>query len=68
MEASEPTKDCPKCEGRGKHADVNKTLVQVTCDQCDGSGKVPESSDAQADSPAKPPRKVPFQGRGGQAP
>ena len=34
-------KECPKCEGRGKYYDRRRHLVQVKCDRCGGSGRVP---------------------------
>lgn len=40
-ETNEETKDCPKCEGRGKYHDVKRHLVMVRCEECGGSGKVP---------------------------
>jgi DnaJ-class molecular chaperone len=40
-QTEENTKDCPKCEGKGRYHDLNRLLVQVTCEECGGSGKVP---------------------------
>ena len=52
-------KDCPRCEGRGKYADPARgPLVQITCELCDGSGKVP--ADTPDEPPAKEPTQVPF--------
>lgn len=56
------TEMCRQCEGHGKHGDVSKTLVQVTCDRCAGSGTVPKGSQTDADQHVNAPRKVPFQG------
>ncbi|MDQ3849182.1 MAG: hypothetical protein M3296_01000 [Actinomycetota bacterium] len=61
MTGSDETKDCPRCEGRGKYADPQRDpLVQINCERCDGSGRVP------ADSPDEPPvrpKNVPFGSR-----
>lgn len=59
MTADEETKECPRCEGRGKYADRERDpLVQVTCERCDGSGKVP--ADSPDEPPVEQPRQVPF--------
>jgi DnaJ-class molecular chaperone len=59
MSTGDDTKECPRCTGRGKYADPQRDpLVQITCERCEGSGRVP------ADSPDEPPVKeatqVPF--------
>lgn len=59
MTEADETKDCPRCEGRGKYADRQRgPLVQVTCERCEGSGRVP--ADSPDEPPAKEPRKIPF--------
>lgn len=59
MTAEEPTKDCPRCGGRGKYADPQRgPLVQITCARCEGSGEVP--ADAPDEPPAQEPPKIPF--------
>jgi DnaJ-class molecular chaperone len=59
MAAAGDTKDCPRCSGRGKYADPQKgPLVQITCERCDGSGRV--SSDTPDEPPAKEPTQIPF--------
>ena len=59
MTDAENTKECPRCSGRGKYADPEKgPLVQITCESCDGSGRVP--ADAPAEPPAKEPTQIPF--------
>ena len=52
-------KDCPRCGGSGKYADPERgPLVQVTCESCDGSGRVP--ADAPDEPPAEEPTQIPF--------
>lgn len=59
MSDTDETKDCPRCRGRGTYADPKRgPLVQVTCDRCEGSGRVPAGSPDEP--PAKEPKKVPF--------
>ncbi len=59
MTGSDDSKDCPRCDGRGKYADPKRgPLVQITCDLCDGSGRV--SADTPDEPPAKEPTQVPF--------
>ena len=56
MTDDDDTKDCPRCSGRGKYTDPGQDpLVRVTCDRCEGSGRVP------ADSPDEPPVEEPKQ-------
>lgn len=62
---SEATEECRQCEGHGKHGDVSKVLVQVTCDRCAGSGTVPKGSQTESDQYISAPRKIPFQGARG---
>ena len=53
------TKECKRCGGSGKYADPERgPLVQVTCESCDGSGKVP--ADAPDEPPAEEPTQIPF--------
>ena len=53
------TKECPRCSGRGKYTDPERApLVRVTCERCDGSGRVP--ADSPDEPPAKEPEKIPF--------
>ncbi len=57
--ASDESKECPRCEGRGKYADPQRgPLVRITCPSCDGSGRVP--ADAPDEPPAKEPTQIPF--------
>jgi len=59
MSSGDDTKDCPRCGGRGKYADPEKgPLVQITCQLCDGSGRV--SSDTPDEPPAQEPTQIPF--------
>ena len=59
MSATDDTKDCPRCEGRGKYADPQRgPLVQITCARCEGSGKV--AADSPDEPPAKQPTQIPF--------
>ena len=59
MADGDDTKECGRCEGRGKYADPQKgPLVQITCPTCEGSGRVP--ADAPDEEPAKTPTQVPF--------
>lgn len=59
MSATDETKQCPRCSGRGKYADPQGgPLVQITCPRCEGSGLVP--SDAPDEPPAKEPTQIPF--------
>lgn len=59
MAGDDDTKHCPHCDGRGKYADPQRgPLVQVTCESCDGSGRVP--ADAPDEPPVEEPRQVPF--------
>jgi DnaJ-class molecular chaperone len=59
MEGSGDTKECTRCGGRGKYAARDRgPLVQITCDTCDGSGRVP--ADAPDEPPAKEPNQIPF--------
>lgn len=59
MSEQDATKDCPRCEGRGKYADPQRgPLVRITCSTCDGSGRVP--ADAPGEPPAKEPTQIPF--------
>ncbi len=55
---NEEMKECTKCQGSGKHADPSKTLVQVTCGSCGGSGKV--AADTPDEPPVEPLKKLPF--------
>ncbi len=53
------TKECSRCGGRGKYADPQKgPLVQITCESCDGSGRV--AADAPDEPPAEEPTQIPF--------
>ena len=53
------SKECPRCTGRGKYADPARgPLVQITCERCEGSGRVPVDSTDEA--PAKEPTQIPF--------
>jgi DnaJ-class molecular chaperone len=59
MADGDDTKQCGRCGGSGKYADPQRgPLVQVTCESCDGSGKVP--ADAPDEEPAKEPTQIPF--------
>jgi len=59
MSSEQNTKDCPRCRGRGKYADPQKDpLVQITCQLCDGSGRV--SSDTPDEPPVKEATQIPF--------
>lgn len=59
MTTSNDTKQCPRCSGRGKYADRQKgPLVQITCQRCEGSGRVP--ADSFDEAPAKEPNQIPF--------
>lgn len=59
MSDGDDTKRRPRCEGGGKYADPERgPLVQVTCESCDGSGRVP--ADAPDQPPAYEPRQIPF--------
>lgn len=62
-DANQAGKDCTKCGGRGKYADPSKgPLVAVTCNRCEGSGKVPQ------DWEDVPPMKEPKRARFGEGP
>ena len=59
MAGDDETKDCPRCSGRGRYTDPHRDpLVRVTCERCDGSGRVP--ADAPDEPPAQEPKQVPF--------
>ncbi len=59
MTDTDDTKDCPRCRGGGKYADPQRgPLVQVTCERCEGSGRVPV--DAPDEPPAEEPTQIPF--------
>ena len=59
MTSDDSAKDCPRCSGRGKYADRRRDpLVQITCERCDGSGRVP--ADSPDEPPAKEAKKIPF--------
>lgn len=62
---NEATEECRQCGGKGKHADVSKVLVQVTCGRCAGSGTVLRGSQAGSEPPARAPKKIPFTGSRG---
>lgn len=65
MSNNEDTKQCPRCEGRGKYADPQKgPLVQITCTSCEGSGQVPAG--APDEPPAQEPTQIPFGSGPGQ--
>jgi DnaJ-class molecular chaperone len=57
--SADDTKDCPRCSGRGKYADPQRgPLVQIKCERCEGSGRVP--ADSPDEPPAKEPTQIPF--------
>ena len=59
MTNAENTKECTRCGGRGKYADPETDpLVQITCESCDGSGRV--AADAPDEEPAEEPKQIPF--------
>ena len=59
MTEGDDTKDCPRCEGRGKYADPQRgPLVRADCELCDGTGTVP--ADTPDEQPAKEPTQIPF--------